>query len=76
VTESGPTLFKDVQARIAAARERVAEFDASDDVKRAALRRLNRLDRASRYDLSIASREVSAFVAALDAGEIPIFEDS
>lgn len=69
-----PNLFRDVQDKLASARARVDELDVSDDVKRAALRQLNRLDRASRVDLSIASREVAAFVAALDEGELPLYE--
>lgn len=73
-SETSPTLYRDVQARLATARTRVRELDASDDVKTAALRRLDRLDRASRYDLSVASREVAAFLAELDAGEIPLYE--
>ena len=74
MTEPSPTLYDDVQARLAVARERVQALDVSDDVRRAVLLRLSRLDRASRYDLSIASREVSAFLAELDAGEIPLYE--
>lgn len=36
--------------------------------------RLNRLDRAARTDLSVASRDVEAFHATLDVGEIPVYE--
>lgn len=72
--EEAPNLYNDVQARIADARRRVAALDVSDDVKTAALRRLKRLDVASRHDLSIASREVAVFHADLDAGEIPLYE--
>lgn len=68
------TLFASVQLRIDQARARVEELEASEDVKAAARRRLSRLDRASRHDLSIASREVEAFHADLDAGEVPIYE--
>jgi hypothetical protein len=71
---SSPSLYRDVQERIATARARVEELDVSDDVKKAALRRLNRLDRASKFDLSIASREVAAFLADLDAGELPLYD--
>jgi hypothetical protein len=74
VSADVPNLFKDVQDRIATARARVAALDTSDDVKTAALRQLTRLERASRYDLSIASREVAAFLAMLDAGDIPVYE--
>ena len=63
-----------MQGRIAEARERIDALDVSDDGKAAALRQLNRLDRASRYDLSIASREVSGFLATLDAGELPVYD--
>lgn len=69
-----PNLFADVQRRLADARARVAALDVSDDVKAAASQRLNRLDRASRFDLSIASREVAVFLADLDAGQIPLYE--
>jgi hypothetical protein len=68
------TLFDAVQERIAEARAKIDAFDASDDVKRVGHRNLNRLDRASRYDLSIASRQVEEFHATLDAGEIPIYD--
>ena len=71
---SSPSLYADVQKRIATARERVEALDVSDDVKTAALRRLNRLDRASKHDLSVASREVATFLAELDAGEIPLYD--
>jgi hypothetical protein len=71
---STATLFETVQQRVAQARLRVAALDASDDVKTAALKRLNRLERASRYDLSIASREVERFHADLDAGEVPLYD--
>lgn len=74
MTEPFPTLYDDVQARLATARQRVSELKVSDDVKTAALRRLTRLERASTYDLSVVSREVSAFLAELDAGEVPIYE--
>ena len=74
MTEPAPSLYADVQARIASARERVEALEVSEDVKRAALRRLTRLDRASRYDLSLTSREVAAFVAELDAGDIPLYD--
>jgi hypothetical protein len=74
MSDVGPNLFDDVQARLAEARRRVAELDVSEDVKTAALRRLTRLDRAARYDLSIASREVAAFIADLDAGITPVYE--
>jgi hypothetical protein len=68
------SLFADVQDRIAEARARVEALDVSDDVKGAALKQLTRLDRASRYDLSLVSREVSAFIATLDAGDLPLYE--
>ncbi len=74
MSEASPNLFDDVQQRLAEARARVAALDASDDVKAAALRRLRRLALASRYDLSIASREVAAFLADLDAGDIPLYD--
>ena len=74
MTERAPSLYDDVQARIASARERVEGLDVSEDVKRAALRRLSRLDRASRHDLSVTSREVAAFIAELDAGELPLYD--
>lgn len=74
MTDTTPTLYDDVQARLATARARVEALDVSQDVKDAALRRLARLDRASRHDLSVASREVAAFLAELDAGEIPLYE--
>lgn len=74
MSEPTPALYDDVQARLATARERVQALDASADVKAAVLLRLSRLDRASRFDLSIASREVAAFLAELDAGEIPLYE--
>jgi hypothetical protein len=67
-------LFEAVQRRIVEAREKLERLDVSDDVLRAATRQLNRLDRASRTDLSIASREVEAFHATLDAGEVPIYD--
>ena len=72
--EPNPSLYDDVQDRIAEARLRVEALDVSEDVRAAALRQLTRLDRASRYDLSLVSREVSGFVATLDAGEVPVFE--
>jgi hypothetical protein len=71
---SSPSLYRDVQARIATARARVEELDVSDDVKKAALRRLTRLDRASKFDLSVTSREVASFIADLDAGELPLYD--
>lgn len=74
MNEASPNLYDDVQQRLAEARARVAALDASDDVKAAALRRLRRLALASRYDLSIASREVAAFLADLDAGDIPLYD--
>ena len=74
MSETSPSLYDDVQARLAVARERVLALDVSDDLRMAALRRLTRLDRASRYDLSVASREVAAFLAELDAGEVPLYE--
>ena len=49
-------------------------MDVSDDVRRVAHRNLNRLNHTSRVDLSIASREVEAFHATLDAGEVPIYD--
>lgn len=74
MTEASPSLYADVQARLADARQRVEALDVSEDVKRAALRRLTRLDRASRHDLSVTSREVAAFLADLDAGELPLYD--
>ena len=74
MTDPAPSLYADVQARIASARERVEGLDVSEDVKRAALRRLSRLDRASKHDLSLTSREVAAFIAELDAGELPLYD--
>ena len=74
MSTTGVTLFEAVQHRLAEAREKLDGFDVSDDVLRAAHRQLNRLDRASRHDLTIASREVEAFHAALDAGEVPIYD--
>lgn len=68
------TLFDGVQQRIAEARAKVDAADASDDVKRVGHRNLNRLDRASRYDLSITSRKVEEFHASLDAGVVPIYD--
>jgi hypothetical protein len=72
--ETSPSLYADVQDRIAEARARIEALDVSDDVKAAALRQLTRLDRASRYDLSLVSREVSGFLATLDAGDLPLYE--
>ena len=74
MTDPAPSLYADVQSRIASARERVEWLDVSEDVKRAALRRLSRLDRASKHDLSLTSREVAAFIAELDAGELPLYD--
>lgn len=74
MTATGTTLFESVQQRLAEARVKVDEIATSDEVKRVAHRNLNRLDRASRTDLTIASREVEAFHAALDAGEVPIYD--
>lgn len=74
MAETTHSLYDDVQARLATARERITALDASQDVKDAALRRLDRLDRASRYELSVASREVAAFLDDLDAGEVPLYE--
>lgn len=74
MTVTGTTLFESVQQRLAEARAKVDAIDASDEVKRIGHRNLNRLDRASRTDLTIASREVEAFHASLDAGEIPIYD--
>ena len=68
------TLFETTQRRVAEARAKIDALDVSDDVKRLAHRHLNRLDRSSRSDLSIASRAVEEFHAALDAGEVPIYE--
>ena len=70
----GVTLFEAVQQRLAEARAKLDAFDVSEEVLRAAHRQLNRLDRASRSDLTIASREVEAFHAALDAGDVPIYD--
>jgi hypothetical protein len=68
------TLFDAVQKRLAEARERLAAMDLSDEVREAALKRLNRLDRASHHDLSLTSREVEGFHIDLDAGEVPIYD--
>lgn len=68
------TLFDAVQKRVAEARAKVDSLDVSDDVRRMAHRHLDRLDRASRNDLSIASRQVEDYHAALDAGEVPIYD--
>jgi BMFP domain-containing protein YqiC len=68
------TLFDQVQQRIVEARAKLDALDVSEDVMRAAQRQLNRLDRASRSDLTIASREVEAFHATLDAGDVPIYD--
>lgn len=74
MTEPAPSLYADVQARIAEARTRVEALDVSEDVKRAALRRLSRLDRASGSDLSVTSRAVASFIAELDSGELPLYD--
>jgi len=68
------SLFDAVQRRVAEARAKVDALDVSDDVRSMAHRHLNRLDRASRSDLSIASRQVEDYHAALDAGEVPIYD--
>jgi hypothetical protein len=68
------TLYAATQLRLAEARDRIDALDVSDEVKAAAIKRLNRLDRASRMDLSIASREIEAFHADLDAGEVPLYD--
>ena len=68
------TLFQTTQQRLEQARARVDALDVSDEVKAAARKQVNRLDRASRTDLSIASRAVESFHADLDAGEVPILE--
>jgi len=74
MTEGTTTLYDTVQRRLQEARGRIDALDASDDVKRIARRQLDRLDRASRIDLTIASREVEAFHASLDAGDIPLYD--
>lgn len=74
MTDTSLGLFEAVQKRIAEARGKIAALDVSDDVRRMANQHLNRLDRASRSDLSIASRRVEEFHASLDAGEVPIYE--
>jgi hypothetical protein len=74
MSETETTLFDTTQRRVAEARARIDALDASDDVKRMAHRQLNRLDRRSRSDLSIASRQVEDFHATLDAGEVPIYD--
>jgi hypothetical protein len=74
MTDTSTSLFDAVQARVAEARAKVHALDVSDDVRRMARRHLDRLDRASRSDLSIASRQVEDYHAALDAGEIPIYD--
>jgi hypothetical protein len=74
MTEIETTLFETTQRRVAEARAKIDALDASDDVKRLASRHLNRLDRRSRSELSLASRQVEEFHAALDAGEVPIYE--
>jgi hypothetical protein len=71
---AGTTLFETVQKRVLEARGKIDALDVSDDVKRIAVRNLNRLERASHSDLSIASREVEGFHAALDAGDVPIYD--
>jgi hypothetical protein len=68
------SLFGTVQQRIAEARAKVDALDVSDDVRRMARRHLDRLDRASRSDLSVASRQVEDYHATLDAGEVPIYD--
>ena len=73
-TNTGTSLFEQTQRRLAEARAKVDALDVSDDVKRIAHRNLNRLDRSSRSELSLASRAVEDFHAALDAGEVPIYE--
>jgi hypothetical protein len=74
MSETETTLFDTTQRRVAEARARIDALDTSDDVKRMAHRQLNRLDRRSRSDLSIASRQVEDFHATLDAGEVPIYD--
>lgn len=74
MTDTSLGLYETVQQRLAEARAKVDALDASDDVRRMAHRHINRLDRASRSDLSIASRQVEAFHAALDAGDVPIYD--
>lgn len=68
------SLFDAVQRRIAEATAKVEALDISDDVRRMANRHLSRLDRASRTDLSHASRQVEEYHAALDAGQVPIYD--
>ncbi|HVT65413.1 MAG TPA: hypothetical protein VHD81_09675 [Mycobacteriales bacterium] len=72
--EPQTTLFEQVQRRIAEATAKVEALDISDDVRRMATRHLNRLDRASRTDLSVASRQVEDYHASLDAGQVPIYD--
>lgn len=74
MTEERTALFDAVQRRILEARDKLDAFDVSDEVRRTGHRRLDQLDRYSRTDLSITSREVEAFHAALDAGEVPIYD--
>lgn len=74
MTPAHPNLFTDVQRRLDLAREQVHALNAAEQVKYLALRRLQWLDHASRFNLSIASREVAAFLADLDAGVIPIYD--
>lgn len=74
MTDTSISLFDAVQERIAQARAKVDALDVSDDVRRMAHRHLDRLDRASRSDLSIASRQVEDYHASLEAGEVPIYD--
>ena len=74
MTDASLGLFETVQRRLAEAGAKVDALDVSDDVRRMAHTQLRRLDRASRSDLSIASRQVEDFHAALDAGEVPIYD--
>ena len=75
MTEETTALFDAVQRRLAEARDKLDAFDdVSDELRRAGHRRIDQLDRYSRTDLSITSREVEAFHAALDAGEVPIYD--
>lgn len=67
-------MFDSVQQRLAEAHGRVDTLEYSPEVKAAAHRRLDRLDSASRHDLSLASRAVESFHTDLDAGQIPIHE--
>ena len=74
MADTSPSLFDAVQLRVKQARAKVDALDVSDDVRRMAYRHLNRLDRASRTDLSITSRHVEEYHASLDAGEVPIYD--